>query len=45
MRAADAAALSAAGLRQWPARAAPRRLNGIMEFHAISHFADEKQMK
>ena len=21
------------------------RLNGIMEFHAISHFADEKQMK
>jgi hypothetical protein len=44
MRAAAAATLSAR-LRQWPARAAARRLNGIMEFHAISHFADEKQMK
>ena len=42
------ARLYARGRRRLVGRAAVAgegRLNGIMEFHAISHFADEKQMK
>ena len=43
------ARLYARGRRRLVGRAAAvageGRLNGIMEFHAISHFADEKQMK